>query len=173
VVAEPPAADAPTPSILRRLACMVYEGLLLFAVAFAGTWLFFLVSGGREASGWLRYALQAYLAALFAAYFLWCWLRGGQTLAMRAWRIRLVAPGRARVPPKVALARLVYAAFLVGAFLVALAAAFKHGNPWLALATFALTGIGPGWALVDRDRQFLHDRLAGTRLVLVSPPKHP
>ena len=123
---------------------MFYESLLLFAVAFAATGLFFLASGEASASGWLRHALQAYLLAVFAAYFLWCWLRSGQTLAMKAWRIRLVYPGRARVPAARALARFALAALLVP------------------------TGISILWALFDRERQFLHDRLTGTRLVLVA-----
>ena len=69
---------------------MLYEALLVFAVAFFAAWLFFFASGGREATeGWLRLALQLFVGAVIASYFLWCWLRGGQTLAMRAWRIRL------------------------------------------------------------------------------------
>lgn len=155
------------PSIRRRLAAMAYEAVLLAAVAFFAGVLFLFLSAGREATGWLRYAQQAYLLAVFAAYFLWCWLRGGQTLAMKAWRIRLVAPGHARLPPRLALLRFVYAALFVGAFALALAAAFMHRNPWLAFITLAPAGAGIGWALFDRERQFLHDRLAGTRLVLV------
>jgi uncharacterized RDD family membrane protein YckC len=149
---------------------MLYEGLLLFAVAFVGTWLFFFASGGREVAGWVRIALQAYLAALYAAYFLWCWLRGGRTLAMKTWRIRLVAPGFAKLPPGRALLRLAYAGVLAVSFLAILGAALEFRNPWLALAAFSVAGIGPGWALVDRDGQFLHDRLAGTRLVLDPRP---
>ena len=165
-----PAPAAPTPSIPRRLASMLYEALLLFAVAFFATWLFQLAAGTTQLDGWRRPLLQAFLLAMFAAYFLWCWLRGGQTLAMKAWRIRLVAPGRERVPPRAALLRFIYAAALIGSFLATLAAAFLHRNPWLAFATLALTGASLGWALVDRDGQFLHDRLAGTRLVLVTDP---
>jgi len=122
---------------------MFYECLLLFAVAFAATGLFVFASGAASATGWLRHALQVYLLAVFASYFLWCWLRSGQTLAMKAWRIRLVYPGRARVPAARALARFALAALLVP------------------------TGISIIWALFDRERQFLHDRLAGTRLVLL------
>jgi uncharacterized RDD family membrane protein YckC len=114
---------------------MLYEAILLFAVAFFAAWLFFFASGARDATGgWLRTALQIFIVATFAAYFLWCWLRGGQTLAMKAWRIRVVD-----VTPRRALARFA-----------------------LALALFPAS---VAWALVDRDRQFLHDRLAGTRLV--------
>jgi len=123
------------PGLPRRLASMVYEAFLLFAVAFFAAWLFFFASGGRDATaGWLRYALQLLIAVVFAAYFLWCWLRGGQTLAMKAWGIRLV-----EVTPRKALLRFVLAAALFPVSIV--------------------------WALFDRDRQFLHDRLAGTRLV--------
>ncbi|MGA8006641.1 MAG: RDD family protein [Burkholderiales bacterium] len=132
------------PGLLRRLAAMTYEGTLLFGVAFVSTALFLLASGGTSGlEGWRHLALQLYLGAVFAGYFLWCWLRGGQTLAMKAWHIRLVAPGRERVPPGKALLRFVLAVLLVP------------------------SGIGIVWALFDRERQFLHDRLAGTRLVSV------
>jgi uncharacterized RDD family membrane protein YckC len=114
---------------------MVYEAILLFAVAFFAAWLFYFASGARDAtSGGLRYALQLFIAAICAAYFLWCWLRGGQTLAMKAWRIRLVD-----VTPRKALLRFVLALLLLP--------------------------VSIAWALFDRDRQFLHDRLSGTRLV--------
>jgi uncharacterized RDD family membrane protein YckC len=118
---------------------MLYESLLLFAVAFFAGWLFFFASGGRDATaGWLRYALQTFIVVVFAAYFLRCWLRGGQTLAMKAWRIRLVG-----VTPGKAIVRF-----------------------FLALALVP-TGLGIVWALFDSEKQFLHDRLSGTRLVLV------
>lgn len=115
---------------------MFYEALLLFAVAFFASWLFFFASGGRDATaGWLRHVLQVFILVVIGSYFLWCWLRGGQTLAMKAWRIRLVG-----VTPGKALLRFVLAVALLPVSIV--------------------------WALFDRDRQFLHDRLAGTRLVL-------
>jgi uncharacterized RDD family membrane protein YckC len=137
------AAAAGTPRIARRLACMMYEAMLLFAVGFAATSLFFYASGGLGASGYGRTLLQLFLITVFAAYFLWCWLRGGQTLAMKTWKIRLVAPGHDRIPPLTALLRFALAVIVVP------------------------TGIALGWALFDRDRQFLHDRIAGTRLVMV------
>jgi len=118
---------------------MLYEALLVFAVAFFAAWIFFFASGGRDATrGALRIELQAFIATVLAAYFLWCWLRGGQTLAMRAWRIRLVD-----VTARKALLRFVLAA--------------------------ALLPLSILWALVDRERQFLHDRLAGTRLIDARP----
>ena len=114
---------------------MAYEAVLLFAVGFFAAWLFFFASGGQDATaGPLRYTLQLFIGAVFAAYFLWCWLRGGQTLAMKAWGIRLVD-----VTPAKAVLRFVLALVLLPASIA--------------------------WALFDKDRQFLHDRLVGTRLV--------
>ena len=126
--------SAAAPGLPRRLPSMGYEAILLFAVAFFAAWLFFFASGGRDATqGWARYALQLLILMVCAGYFLWCWLRGGQTLAMKAWHIRLVG-----VTPQKALLR----------FLLA----------------FLLFPVSIPWALLDRDGQFLHDRLAGTRL---------
>ena len=115
---------------------MLYEAVLLFAVGYFAGVVFLAASGGAPDAGGVRRAHQAFLGAVFAAYFLACWLRGGQTLAMKTWRIRLVG-----VTPARALARFALALVLVP------------------------TGASILWALVDRDRQFLHDRLAGTRLV--------
>jgi len=137
------ASDA-APSLKRRLASMLYEAILLFAVAFLATWLFQFAAGTLQIEGWRRHLLQLFMLAVFAAYFLWCWLRGGQTLAMKTWRIRLVAKrGHARLAPQAALLRFLYALLLVP------------------------TAIGIFWAMVDRDRQFLHDRLAGSLLIPV------
>jgi uncharacterized RDD family membrane protein YckC len=114
---------------------MLYEAFLVFAVAFFAAWVFFFASGGRDATrGALRIELQVFILIVLAAYFVWCWLHGGQTLAMRAWRIRLVD-----VTPRRALTRFLLAA--------------------------ALLPLSILWALVDRNGQFLHDRLAGTRLI--------
>ena len=130
--------------MLRRLASMLYESLLLFAVAFFGTWLFQFAAGTLVVDGWRLAMLQLFLVALFATYFLWCWLRGGQTLAMKTWRIRLVSKdGHRNLAPKAALLRFIAALLLVP------------------------TLLGILWALVDRDRQFLHDRLAGSLLIPV------
>jgi len=137
------AADA-APSILRRLASMLYEFLLLFAIGFLATWLFQFAAGTLAIEGWRRHLLQLFVVAVFAIYFVWCWLRGGQTLAMKTWRIRVVAKdGHGPLAPAAALARFFYALLLVP------------------------TLIGLFWAMVDRDRQFLHDRLAGSLLIPV------
>ena len=140
--ASAPVSSDAAPGMLRRLASMLYESILLFAIAFLATWLFQFAAGTLRIEGWRMHVLQLFLLTVFASYFLWCWLRGGQTLAMKTWRIRLVAMnGHGRIAPKAALLRFFFALLLVP------------------------TTIGIFWALVDRDRQFLHDRLAGSLLV--------
>jgi len=139
--AVPVPADA-APGIARRLASMLYEAILLFAVAFLATSLFQFAAGTTRIDGWRMHLLQLFVLTVSTAYFLWCWLRGGQTLAMKTWRIRLVArKDHGRLSPQAALLRFTYALFLVP------------------------TLIGIFWAYVDRDSQFLHDRLAGSLLV--------
>ena len=73
---------------------------------------------------------------------IWQWRRGGQTLAMKAWRIRIVTREGAPLALRHALNRFLF-----------------------ALAGCLLAGAGFLWALVDREGLFLHDRLAGTKIV--------
>lgn len=141
-------APAPRAGLLPRLASLVYEALILTAVVLLAAlgWQFvhWALTGRLEATGIGLWALRAWLAGVTAAYFCGFWTRGGQTLPMRTWRLRLERTDGAPVDGRRALARyaLAWPAVLAG-------------------------GIGYLWALVDRDRQFLHDRLAGTRIVRV------
>lgn len=125
---------------------MLYELVLLFGIWFLAVWIFQFAAGTLDISGWRRTLAQAFILSIFASYFLWCWLRGGQTLAMKTWRIRVVMKGDHRpIRPGAALLRFVCALFLVPSCISFISTAF------------------------DRDRQFLHDRLAGTLLVDASP----
>ena len=121
---------------------MVYEALLLTAILFVATWVFLYIGQALEAA-LARHLLQAWLLILTGAYFAYCWTHGGQTLPMKTWRIRLVTQAGGAVPARVAIKRYLF-----------------------ALISLAAGGLGFVWALVDRDRQFLHDRLAGTRLIM-------
>jgi uncharacterized RDD family membrane protein YckC len=135
-------ASAPAP-FLVRIAVMIYELLLVAAVLFIATLPFLYLVGSAE-TGWLHHLFQLYLVGVLFAYFSVFWLRRGQTLPMKTWRIRLVNAD--------------------GAPLTLRQAALRFG---VALFGLALGGIGFWWALFDRDRQFLHDRIAGTRIVRV------
>lgn len=132
---------ARAPGLARRFACAVYESLVLAALVLIATFPFLAIAGDST-GGIRRHLLQAYVLFVAGTYFVGFWTRGGQTLAMKTWRIRLESAGGGPVGLAPAARRFV-----------------------LALAGAAALGLGFFWALVDREGLTLHDRLAGTRLV--------
>ncbi len=145
-MAASPGGPAARPAGLHLvLAACVYDGLLTTAILFAAAAVAVALSGGRSiAPG--NPLFQAYLLAVPFAYFGWCWVRGGQTLGMRAWRLRLQCDDASRPGWRRALAR--YLAAIVS---------------WSAL------GLGFAWMLVDPRGMSWHDRLSGTRIVRTAP----
>jgi uncharacterized RDD family membrane protein YckC len=144
---------------------MLYEGLLLFGVLFIANWLFSTLLQQRHALHF-RHAGQVWLFLVLAIYFGWFWSHGGQTLAMKTWRIKLMSKTGLPVTFWRAFLRYVFA---WGWFLPGLALAWAiDAKGWImVLIPLANTVI---WALltyIDPERRFLHDRLAGTRLVLL------
>src|SRR6476620_9748822 len=77
-----------TPNLWRRMACWLYEGMLMFGVVFIAGYLFGTLSQTRNAMD-NRHALQAFLFVVFGIYFTWFWAKG-QTLAQKTWLIRVV-----------------------------------------------------------------------------------
>ena len=164
----PAPASTPAPGIGRRLLAMLYETFLLVAVLMLAVALYLLVTRNNHAPVY-QHGLKAFLFLVTGAYFIRCWTDSGHTLAMKTWRLRLVADGQPRVPLRTALLRYLLA---WGWFLPALAACAALGLTSkgqvaaavaIGIAAWALT------ALFDRDRRFLHDRLAGTRVVALNP----
>ncbi|SNU84072.1 membrane protein [Pandoraea sputorum] len=153
------------PTLRRRLLSMVYESLLLFGVLFLAGYLFSALT--QQRSGLMyRHAMQTWLFLVLGAYFVWFWTHGGQTLAMKTWKIRLVDAHGSPVRPGRAVLRYVLAWLWV---LPAMALDWALGlTGWNSVALLA--GWLVIWALAMRvmpDHQFVHDRLAGTRLVSV------
>lgn len=151
-----------TPSLARRMACWMYEGILMFGVAFIAGYLFGTLSQTRNAMD-NRNFLQAFLFVVFGIYFVWLWSKG-QTLAMKTWGITVV--DRAGRPLTQARALLRYVLSWLW-FLPALAAvaAYKLSG---AESVVIVLGWVLVWALLSRfhpQQQFWHDALAGTRLV--------
>jgi uncharacterized RDD family membrane protein YckC len=139
-------AALPLAGVRRRLASMLYESLLLLGVWSVGFMLPHLALG----IGWGIVlpgpALLIHVFVIFGIYFIWYWRHGGQTLAMQTWKLKLVSadglpPGRQQL-------------FL------------RYFLSWPSLLFF---GAGLLWVVFDRDRQFLHDRLAGTRIIFAPP----
>jgi uncharacterized RDD family membrane protein YckC len=129
------------PGILRRLASMGYEVLLLTGILIV----FLIIPQVVIAYFAHRVAtagtLWIHLFLTLLVYFVWFWSHGGQTLAMKTWKIQLLTHDGQPVRPAQALWRYL-----------------------LCWPSLACGGIGLLWALFDRDGQFLHDRIAGTRL---------
>jgi uncharacterized RDD family membrane protein YckC len=162
-----PPASLIAPSLWRRMACWLYEGILLFAVVFVAGWLFSTLGQMRDATDARRPLLQAFLFVVFGIYFTWFWAKG-QTLAMKTWNIRVVDRTGHPLTQRRALLR--YACSWLW-FLppIAAMAPFKPSG---GQTVVVLLGWVTVWALLSRfhpQRQFWHDALAGTRLVPSMP----
>ena len=159
-------ATAQTPGLGRRMACWLYEGVLLFGVVFIAAYLFSALSQTRHALD-NRHLQQAFLFVVLGIYFSWFWAKG-QTLAMKTWNIRLV--DRLGHPVTQARALLRYVLSWLW-FLPALAASalFRLSG---AESAIILIGWVAVWAILSRfhpQQQFWHDALAGTRLISSVP----
>ena len=132
--------------IRRRFASMLYECLLLLGVLSVGFMLPHLVLGMGFKITLPGPFLFLHVFLVLGAYFIWFWRHGGQTLAMQTWKLRLV--DRSGCPP--ALNQLV----------------LRYLLTWPSLLFY---GAGLVWLIFDRERQFLHDRLSGTRIIFVQP----
>jgi uncharacterized RDD family membrane protein YckC len=154
------------PPILRRMACWLYEGMLMFGVVFIAGYLFSTLSQTRNALD-NRHGMQAFLFVVFGIYFTWFWHKG-QTLAMKTWHIRVVGrDGQALSQPR-AMVRYVLSWLW---FLPPLLITMPFG---LAAAEVGVLLVGwiAMWAVLARfhpQGQFWHDALAGTRLVHAPP----
>ena len=131
----------PLPGIRRRLASLLYESLLILgvlALAFLVPHLILGIFFQATLPGW---ALWLHIFLVMGLYFVWYWRHGGQTLAMQTWKIQIES--------------------VFGGLPSLKQAWLRYALAWAGISFF---GAGLVWALFDRDRQFLHDRLAGTRI---------
>jgi uncharacterized RDD family membrane protein YckC len=156
-------------SLWRRLAAMVYDGLLLFAVmvvAFLPTLLF--THGLQGPSGKFKIIVQFYLFSVIYVYLGWLWTHGGQTLGMRAWKIKLVQ--RDGTPVTWLLGLFYYVISLpmwgfliftiaVNASMIPTPALLAHTPHWL------LYGLSLTWFVIDHLPNNWRERLAKLRMV--------
>ncbi len=142
---ESPPLTTQSPGLLKRLACLLYDTLLMIALWMVLYWPFYLLIADEQ----LRKLLFncAFILALFG-YFARSWRLSGQTLGMQAWRIRLVSEDGQPITYKQCLLRFVTA-----------------GGSLLCL------GLGYYWMLFDKDRLTWHDRYSGTRLIILPKKK--
>lgn len=159
------ASDRPVaPAIGRRLGAFLYEGVLAFGVVMLAGWLYAGLTQQRHALQG-REGLMAFLVVVFAIYFVWFWTHGGQTVAMKTWRVRLVRADGRPLGQAQALLRygLCYLWFIPG-----LAASWLAGLKTLPGIFGLLLANVLAYAATSRlhpQRQFLHDAILGTALV--------
>jgi uncharacterized RDD family membrane protein YckC len=150
-----PAGPEPQPpGLLRRLAAVLYDSLLLVALLMVATALLLPLTGGEaidpRRNPVLEWAYRALLLLLIAGFYGVSWTRGGQTLGMASWRLRVLREDGGTLTWADTVRRLAAAAL-----------------SWLAL------GLGWLWLLVDPARRTWHDRLSRTRVVLVEKRRGP
>jgi uncharacterized RDD family membrane protein YckC len=130
--------------LLRRLAALAYDSLIVLALWLTAAVPFVWIAHGAPQGPLMRLSFQMYLLAIAFAFFGWFWVHGGQTLGMRAWRLRVVDnDGRA--------------------------VTWTQATKRFAAAILSLlcAGIGLLWVMHDRERRAWHDRLSGTRVVVL------
>lgn len=131
-------------TLLRRLGAMIYDtvlaGFSIVVVAGILAVIFQTMTGIRlpDVVMILLYAAMAY------GFFTFFWMRGGQTLGMRAWKVRVVADDGQPINRQQATARFLW-----------------------SIVSWAALGIGFLVSLVNADKLAWHDRFSGTRLVRV------
>lgn len=130
-----------SPGLFRRLAVVVYDALVLLAVLFLATALALPITHGQAIAP-EHPLFQAYLLLVAFLYLGWFWTRAGQTVAMRAWRLRVVDVGGGRIGWRQAGLRFV-----------------------AAMLSWAVFGLGFLWIALDHENRAWHDILSGTRVV--------
>ena len=136
----------PNATRLKLIAACVYELLIIIALCMLCTWVFISFFGDAS-NGYKRYALQLVLWLCTGFYFVRCWLKTGQTLATKTWKIKLVTQDSAN---------------LQNSHLNLKQACLRYV---LASASILACGLGFIWVLVDKNSLFLHDRLLKTRFI--------
>ncbi|MES2012790.1 MAG: RDD family protein [Pseudomonadota bacterium] len=134
-------ANERAPSLIKLGACLIYDALVVVALCFICVLIFRLLAGDAT-YGIKRHLLQLFLWLSVGAYFVWCWSKSGQTLAMQTWRFKLVNQESSLLSVKMAILRYI-----------------------LATLSLMLFGVGFLWAIVDANRLFLHDRILGSRIL--------
>ncbi len=135
-------SELPPPGFLRRLGAMFYDGLLLLALLMMLSYPYVWLTGGAKPGLLVKTLYQLYLLAICFFYYTGFWVRGGQTLGLRTWRMKLVLNDGGPITWAIASKRFAWA--------------------WLSLLCL---GLGFLWVMYDRNKLAWHDRLSGTKLI--------
>ncbi len=154
----------PTPALRRRLAALLYEGVLLFGVLFAVALVYSIASNQRHALQG-RQGMMAVTFLALAVYFLWFWTHGGQTLAMKTWHVRVQSAQGGGLSLRQALVRYMLAwLWFLPAWVVCWLTGW-HQLKLVAGATVVWMVMYLLFTRITPGQQFVHDVIAGTRVV--------
>ncbi len=168
----PADVPGPTPSLTRRMACFVYEGLLLFGIGLipGAIGAIFTALTGHQHPLQSDTALRVIAFVIYGVYFTWFWSARGQTLAMQTWQIRVVTSDGGPLTQARALAR-----YFASCAWFAPAEVLRLLNGWTGWHALAAFGVGVVayalLALLHPQKQFWHDAVCGTRLITSRPPR--
>ncbi|MGM9481270.1 RDD family protein [Roseateles sp. NT4] len=162
--------NAAPAGLARRFAAFLYEGVLLFGVVFFTGFLYSVLTRQQHALEG-RTGLGIVLLLVLALYFIGFWTHTGQTLAMKTWHLRVVDSaghplGWGRAALRYLLSWLWFLPALVSVWALGL-----HGGG--AIVGSLIAGIA-AYLLIARlhpQRQFLHDTIAGSRIITQLPQR--
>ncbi len=136
--------------LLRRIAAMLYDALLVAALLFLATIPFIAIRGGEPVETGDNLSYRVVLALVVYAFFVGFWSRSGRTLGMQSWRLQLETADGGM--PSITTASLRFFA---------------------AIISFLPLGLGFLWQVWDRDKLTWHDRISHTRIVYYPRDKTP
>ncbi len=146
------------------MACFIYEGVILFGVVMIAGYLYSTLTQQRHALQG-QWGLRLFLFLVLGIYFVWFWARGGQTVAMKAWHVRLVdRQGQAVTQARAMLRYLLSWLWFVPALATAWLAGLESSGQIFGLMTVGVVAYALLAHLHPR-RQFWHDAVCGTRLI--------
>ena len=136
-------SSLPSADLRRRLGAILYDALLLFSLLFVVGGIFVAANSGQAIPTY-HWPFQLLLLATCFMYFGWFWTHGGQTLGMRSWSLLITDTDGQAIGWRKALVR-----FCV------------------AIVSWAISGLGYLWCLIDGEKRCWHDMVSGTRLVVL------
>ena len=157
-------ARGTAPTLRRRLAAFLYEGVLLFGLVMVVALVYSIGVNQRHGLHG-RQGMMAVLFLALAVYFVWQWLRGGQTLALRTWQLRIVTQEGEPLTPKLAVARFLTSwLWFIPPMLVTWLAGW-HDKGTISGAVLGWMALYAALTWVLHSRQFIHDVISGTRVI--------
>ena len=137
------------PGFFRRLAAIGYDSILLIAVLFAATAILLPFNSGEALSNWQIIFYRIYLLVISFLFYGWFWTHGGQTLGLRAWKIKILTLNHKPISWKHALIRF-----------------------FCAIVSWAAFGLGFLWILINRNKLAWHDSLSQSGLFFDQEDHH-